>query len=88
LAEYRVAYPGKMLEKQGSAMLVDGVRQWVEFDIVAVDADDFEPLGAAYEADYPAAVQFGAVGNATTRLFKQRSIVDYAMTWLPKNREK
>ncbi len=86
LAEYRADYPGKMLERQGAAMLVEGVRQWVEFDIVAVDADDFEQLGADYETEYPTVIQIGSVGNATTRLFQQRPIVDYATTWLPKNR--
>lgn len=85
LAEYRANHK-KGYEEQGSAMLVDGQRQWVTYTIMIPDADDFDKLGADYEADFPQAVTIGKVGNAVTRCMKMRPIVDFSVQWLEKHR--
>lgn len=86
LAEYRANHK-KGYEQQGSAMLVDGQRQWVTYTIMIPDSDDFNALGADYEAAHPQAVTIAKVGEATTRCMKMPLIVDYAAQWLEKNRE-
>lgn len=85
LAEYR-ADCKKGYEEQGSAMLVDGQRQWVTYTIMIPDSDDFHILGTDYEDEYPQAVTIGMVGNAITRCMNIRPIVNYAAQWLEKNR--
>lgn len=74
LSEYRA---GKAAPKrQGSAILVDGERQWVEFDDIDFDDEPFVSMGEAYEKE-GGAVTIGIVGNARCRLMRQRDIVDF-----------
>jgi aminoglycoside 3-N-acetyltransferase len=84
LAEQRAEWHGKIDEHDGSAMFVDGVRQWVEYvDINGNDAD-FPQLGADYEREY--AIPVHTIGSAQTRLFQQRPLIDYGVRWLPLHR--
>lgn len=41
--------------------------------------------GAAFEAGHPA--RQGQVGQATTRLMKQRPLVNFAVEWMERSRE-
>ena len=52
---------------------------------VAENEDDFEAVGAAFEAATDA-VRIGPVGNATARLMSQRALVDYATRWMAEHR--
>lgn len=79
LAEYRAGKAGP--KRQGSAILVDGERQWVEFDDIDFDDDPFASIGEAYEKE-GGAVVIGKVGNAQCRLMPQRSIVDFTARWI------
>jgi len=81
LAEYR-AHFDKRYEEQGSAMRIDGQRQWVTYRIMALDDECFPELGRRYEESHPRAVRLNQVGNAITRCMKMRPIVDYAVGWL------
>jgi len=85
LAEYRSEFPGKKHNITGSAMMVNNQRKWVEWKEIDLNPDDFEQLGVDYESsiDY----QLGKVGEANARLISLRSIVDFAIEWLPKNRK-
>jgi aminoglycoside 3-N-acetyltransferase len=85
LAEYRSEFPGKRHNITGSAMMVNNQRKWVEWKELDLNSDDFEQLGLDYESsiDY----QLGKVGEANARLISLRSIVDFAIEWLPKNRK-
>jgi len=85
LAEYRSEFPGKKHNITGSAMMVNNQRKWVEWKEIDLNPDDFEQLGLDYESsiDY----QLGKVGEANARLISLRSIVDFAIEWLPKNRK-
>ena len=84
LAEERMLNPKR--SPQGSAVTIDDIRQWVTFETVDYDADDFVQLGAAYEAAYPDAVRIGTLGKATVRLMRQRPLVDFALDWLNTHR--
>jgi aminoglycoside 3-N-acetyltransferase len=85
LADYRAQWQGKKREVNGSAMLSDGAREWVTYYDDAVEADDFDQIGAAFEAE-PGAVLINQIGDATVRLMKQRALVDFAIRWMEANR--
>ncbi|GAA3837041.1 hypothetical protein GCM10022226_68820 [Sphaerisporangium flaviroseum] len=51
---------------------------------VPENEDDFEDLGAAFEAGVGLPV--GRVGNATARLMPQRALVDFATAWIAEHR--
>ena len=84
LAEHRAAFPGKRYMEEGTAMFVKGERQWVTFQSLDWESDDFKALGDAYEKAH--GVQRGRVGRAEVRLLKQRPLVDWAVKWLEENR--
>lgn len=91
LAEYRATFPGKAYQTEGTAMLVNGQRQWVEFEMLALEDEDFPQIGADYEkinhAKLDHAVTIGHIGQAETRFFKQCPIVDFAVTWMQTKRD-
>lgn len=82
LAEYRV--PNSPPERRGAPVMVNGRRQWVEYDDVEIDSDPFPAIGAAMEDQLSVAV--GRVGSATARLFSQPPAVDFAERWLRERR--
>ena len=61
LAEPRL--PGAPTEEYGCAMLVDGERRWVTYTATVADSDDFDQLGADFEARTDAVTR-GLVGSA------------------------
>jgi len=85
LAEYRSDFPGKKYDKTGCAMLVNNQRKWVEWEELDLNPDDFEQLGADFEStiDYKP----GKIGLAESRLIPLRTIVDFGVKWLKKNRK-
>ena len=83
LAEYRADFP-KRWRRDGSAALVDGVRQWVPFEMMRLTNNDFNLLGAAYEAQI--GYTPGKVGSADARFLRQRPLVDFAVGWMGANR--
>jgi aminoglycoside 3-N-acetyltransferase len=85
LAEVRADYPGKRTIRSGSAMLVDGRRQWVEYETLQTHADDFGAIGLAFDAAHPVGVQH--ISRAEVRLFKQRALVDFAVAWMGHHRD-
>ncbi|WP_027346470.1 aminoglycoside N(3)-acetyltransferase [Hamadaea tsunoensis] len=84
LAETRQAAPPRMTSG-ASVRQADGSAAWVTWDEVAVDEDDFDTVGAAFEAT--GAVRVGQVGQATGRLMAQRALVDFATAWMADNRK-
>jgi aminoglycoside 3-N-acetyltransferase len=85
LAEFRAAYPGKRTVRTGSAMLVDGVRQWVEYDTLLTDPDDFGEIGAAFDRAHSVVVR--QINAAPVRFFRQRPLVDFAVAWMEQHRD-
>lgn len=86
LAEYRAVYPGKRIIRQGAPVLVDGKRQWVFFDALDWDSDDFETIGADYE-NQGGEIYRGKTGFGTSLLFRQKPLVDFAVQWMNENRK-
>lgn len=81
LAEYRVPSPKT---EHSSAMHTAAGREWVTYTDIAVNSDDFDHLGAAYEPT--ATLSRGKVGAADTRLFPLAEAVAFAVEWLRANR--
>lgn len=86
LAEYRSTYPTKRLEVNGAPILVDGQRQWVAIEDINLNDEDFPALGAAF-ARATGLERSGLVAAAPAILLSQRALVDYAVEWMPKNRQ-
>lgn len=87
LAEYRASYPGKRLVRQGAPVMIDGQRQWVEFQDIHLDESDFALIGRQFARD-TGLERRGRVGYATALLMPQRALVDYAVGWMGRNRHK
>jgi aminoglycoside 3-N-acetyltransferase len=85
LSEHRAEWPRKRSVKQGAAILLDRHRQWVRFDDLEVDTDDFAEIGAAFEQEGLAKV--GKVACAEARLMSQRALVDFGAEWISKHRK-
>ncbi|NHJ22007.1 MAG: aminoglycoside N(3)-acetyltransferase [Candidatus Lokiarchaeota archaeon] len=85
LAEYRSDFPGKRRRMTGSAVKVDNRNQWVEWEELDINSDDFDRLGKDFElmTNYNP----GKIGLAESRLISVREIVDFGVEWLKKNRK-
>lgn len=86
LAEYRANIQHTHKRESTAIYDRDGQYQRVYFDMIDIDDEDFPQLGAAYEAAQPDAVRVGRVGDAETRLMRQKPLVDFAVRWLEANR--
>lgn len=84
LAEYRSEFSGKTYVINGSSMMIKKKRQWVEYEDLDNNSDDFERLGIDFESETN--FKPGKVGIAEARLISQREIVDFAIEWFKKNR--
>lgn len=85
LADFRAEYPSKHNCVEHSAVMEDGKRVWKAYETLFVDGEDFDEIGAAYEAAHE--VSKGKIGNAVIRLMRQRELVDFSVSWIEKNRK-
>jgi len=85
LAEYR-ADLDLGTETQAGAVLVDGDRQWTEWEDIDFDDGDFPACGAAFEREHPAAFETGQVGVGDAKRLSQRAMVEFAIGWFERNR--
>ena len=83
LAEFRANYPGKHYLHTGSAMLVDGRRQWVSYESPD-GGSNFIEIGAAFDKAHNVKVQ--QINNAQVRFFRQRPVVGFAVAWMEQHR--
>ena len=65
-------------------MEAKGARQWVSFEMLKLETDDFPEIGAAYEAAH--GLHPHRVGQAETRLLRQRPLIDFAAEWMSRHR--
>lgn len=85
LADVRAEYPGKHNVNESSAMMIDGKRQWVTYNTLAVDGEDFIDIGKDFEVNHK--VNKVKIGNGEIRFMKQRDIVDFSVEWIEKYRK-
>jgi aminoglycoside 3-N-acetyltransferase len=84
LAEFRANFPAKRNFRSGTAMLVNGKREWVWYETLELYSDDFGELGKAF--DTAQGLSIPKIGKAEVRFFRQRAVVDFAIEWMEKNR--
>ena len=85
LAEARAHYPGKRTIRSGTAMLIAGARQWVEYETLKTYGDDFGEIGQAFDAAHH--IEVKQIAQAEVRFFKQRAVVDFAVAWMEQHRD-
>lgn len=85
LAEARAKLPRQQTMCEGSPMLVNGARQWVEYEDIDWDEGDFERLGEDLARETQIET-VGRVAGAAARLMPQRALVNFGMQWLERNR--
>lgn len=85
LAEARANFSNKKTHPEGSPMLVDGARAWVEYEDMDWDEGDFERLGEDLARETQIET-VGRVAGAVARLIPQRRLVDFGLKWLEQNR--
>ena len=87
LAEYRADFPSKRIVQESAPIIQAGSRVWTTFEDINVDASDFDRLGEDFlHAEAGKVVRCGKVGIANCQRIPQRTIVDFAVGWLEKNR--
>ena len=84
LAEYLAAFPGRAQVTKFAPVMQSGRREWVSFEDIDYDSSDFDQIGRDFERSR--AVLRGKVGDASCVLASQRSMVDFAVGWLPIHR--
>ena len=77
-------YPSKKNCKESSAVFVNGKREWVTYETLYVDGEDFEKIGQAFEEDKNN-VSIKKMGDGEVRLMNQKQLVDFAVKWIEKN---
>ncbi|HLY76603.1 MAG TPA: AAC(3) family N-acetyltransferase [Thermoplasmata archaeon] len=86
LAEYRAEWPGRATRLQFTGRVVrEGRIEPVSFSDIDGTSADFEQLGREYE-QAGGEVTRGAVGRGEGRLLRMRPMVDFAVSWISRNR--
>jgi aminoglycoside 3-N-acetyltransferase len=85
LAEYRASFPSKRPAKIGTVGHIHRKREWITYDDIVFDTDDFVEIGQAFE-EATGLVRIGKIGDAAVRLMPQRELVDFAVQWMSANR--
>lgn len=78
LAQYRAGVRRRV--RESGPVRLDGRRQWLSWDDIDLDSDDFLTIGV--DLEQAGLVHLGPVGAATGRLMQQRAVVDAVTVWL------
>jgi aminoglycoside 3-N-acetyltransferase len=84
LAEHRATYPAKATTEKSAPLRIDGRRQWITYQDLDEDADDFDRIGESIAA--AGLERRGPVGAGEGRLVRARDAVDHAVAWIEANR--
>jgi aminoglycoside 3-N-acetyltransferase len=84
LSEHRASYVHKSFCSDGSSMLTNGVKQWIEYRHLDENSDDFASIGLAFAATDRQRI--GRVGEADAILMQQRDVVDFGVAWMNEHR--
>jgi len=75
------------VELSGSPVFINGQRHWQVLEDIEPNESELENIGVSFEKCFPGRFSKQKIGEAQTRLFKQRDIVDYAIKWITTNRK-
>ena len=85
LADAIANYPSKHNVTEYSAIIENGKRVWKAYDTLYVDGEDFLEIGEDFEKENK--VSTIKLGNATLKLIDMKSLVDFSIKWIEKNRK-
>ncbi len=86
VSEYRSKYSKKKVIVKGAPIsLRNGERDCANFEDINIDDSDFERIGADF-ASSSLDVTVGKIGNADSKLMRQRELVDFGVRWIEQNR--
>ena len=85
LADVRANYESKHMEENSSAMMVNGKREWVTYETLYVDGEDFEDIGEEFVKTDK--VKKVSLGNGEIQFMKQLYIVYFSVDWIEKKRK-
>ena len=85
VAEVGGAWGARNVVEATAPAMVGGRREWVRWQDVAYDEDDFAAIGAAFAAE-TGLERVGPVGHGEGRLMPQRDLVRFARAWIDANR--
>ena len=83
LSEYRqedITY-----SPQGSAMMINGQREWKTYMMADVDSERFPQIGKAFESEHPDAWVCGKLGQGDVKLIEMKPLVEYGVEWLKRH---
>jgi aminoglycoside 3-N-acetyltransferase len=84
LAEYRADYDLR-IKIFGSPILKNGKRKWAKYQDIEFNDDLFPAIGKEYESKHQHST--AQIGLAEAKLFNQKEIVDFAVSWLEKRKQ-
>lgn len=85
LADELANYPSKHYITESSAIIKNGKREWIQYETLFVDGEDFEEIGQNFEK-VSKSLKSKDIGNATVKVMEQRELVDFAIKWIERNR--
>lgn len=85
LSEFYSDFPSKVTRKQGAPILIDGKRQWVEYDEVDEDNIDFDRITREYIVQSITS-KHHTVGKADLWLLPAKELVEFGTQWMNENR--
>lgn len=86
LADELAIYPSKHYVNESSAIIINGKREWVTYNTLFVDGEDFETIGKAFEQN-SLNVKKEKIGDGTACIMNQKELVDFAIKWIEENRK-
>lgn len=84
LAEYMTEFAGKTIVRNYAPVFRNDRREWIEYQDIDVNSDDFIQIGRAFEST--GKCKTGRVGSAQAKLMSQRDLVQFASEWMAENR--
>lgn len=72
----------KSYSPQGTAMLVNGERKWVTYNMLDMDSERFPAIGKEFEEISEASISYGRLGQARTRVIPMKPLIDFGIEWL------
>ena len=85
LAGHRAEYRGKRTVANAAPLLVEGVRQWFEWEELRLEDLDYVEVTSQF-ASSDTSARAGTVGQAPAQLLPIRPLVDFASMWFTAHR--
>ena len=82
LSEIRSENGRNKIIKNGAPILIDGKRQWIEFQDYELNESDFETIGNDFETH--GNVKNGKFGDSNSKLMRQKELVDFGVVCMNK----